>query len=617
MRILKTARNWLMLAATISSLFILSACGGGGNDNTTDYGELIIELTDAEGDFSNYSVDVLSITLTKEDDSIVEVLPETTRIDFAQYVEMSELLTSATVPSGIYKSATLTLDYSNAEIFAENADGDNIQATSIVDENNDTITTLKTKVTLDDRNRLRIAPGVPAHLSLDFDLKTSNVVSFDDPAAPVVTVSPVLNASLEPDLDKTHRVRGPLKTVDVDNNSFDLIIRPFNHRFKNKREHFGSLRINVDENTTFDINGEGSAGNDGLLAMDNLEQLTAVIVVGDITFNPKRFKATEVYAGTSVPGGDMDVVKGTVLSRADNTLVVKGATLIRTGGSVFFNDEVSITIDETTMVKRQLDENDYNISDISVGQKITIFGDLNDDTANPALDATQGMARLLVTAISGTVVLEKDDANSQLLAINLAHINGRKVELFNFEGTGIDAANDADPTSYEIETSTLSLNEFPLESTINIRGFVNSFAAAPADFIAKSINNKTYSAKAKMHTDWKPETNAAFSLISADKITLDLTGVGHFHHIGRGRHSIDLTSLSTDFSLVSAADDTTVRYVVQTRGSLHVHTTFENLSNDLTDLMAAGNKVRRIQAFGSYEPASGNFIATSIKIKMK
>ncbi|MDH3327475.1 MAG: DUF4382 domain-containing protein, partial [Gammaproteobacteria bacterium] len=390
-------RNWLALLITIVGLFMLSACQH--TTDSEDAGELTIELTDAEGDFSTYTVDVLSITLTKQDNTVVEALPENTRVDFAQYVEMSELLSSSTVPSGVYTSATLTLDYSNAEIFAENANGDNIQVASILDENNLAVTTLSTKVTFDDRNRLRIVPGVPAHLSLDFDLKTSNVVSFDIPTAPILTVSPILNASLEPDLDKTHRVRGPLKKVDLENSSFDLIIRPFNHGFNHKREHFGNLRVIIDENTAFELNGESSTGNDGLVSMDTLEKLTAIIVVGDITMRPKRFHATEVYAGSSVPGGDMDVVKGIVLSRTDNTFVVKGATLIRTGGSLLFNDEVTVTIDTSTMVKRERDESDYAISDISVGQKVTAFGALNDDTANPALDASTGLVRMLITSI--------------------------------------------------------------------------------------------------------------------------------------------------------------------------------------------------------------------------
>lgn len=609
--------SWLPLLLVIGSLFVVSGCQHNSDENSEDNGEVTIELTDAEGDFSTYTVDVLSLTLTRKDNSTVEVLPENTRVDFAQYVEMTELLTSATVPAGTYIAASLTLDYSDADIFVENAQGDNIQVASIVDEDNNPITTLETKVTLDDRKQLKIFPGVPAHLSLDFDLKTSNSVSFDTPDEPVLTVSPILNASLEPDTEKSHRVRGPLKKVDVENDQFDLIIRPFNHRLDNSRGRFGNLRVNTGDDTVFEINGETSTGHDGILAMNELDKLTGIIVVGDITLKPRRFQATEVYAGSSVPGGDMDAVKGTVLSRNGNTLIVKGATLIRKGGSAIFNDEVSITLDNTTVVKRQNDTGEYSIDDISVGQRLTVFGTLDENTADLNLDASNGMVRMLMTSISGTVVGEKDESTSQFFALDLNNINGRKLELFDFTGTGTDAANDADPGFYEIETSTLDLTEFPLDASINVRGFVNSFGQAPADFIAKSINNIHRTFRAVMHTDWKPASNTAFSEISNEKIMLDFSGSGRFHHLGRGQRRIDLTQLSTGFAFVPATDDVDVLYVIQKPGSRRVHTTFENLSDDLNDLIAAGDEVRRVQATGTFDLTTGEFTAKTMKIKMQ
>jgi len=623
MYLFKHLRLWLMLAAILSSLFTLSACKNTADVN--DYGQLTIELTDAEGDFSNYSVDVLSITLTKADSSIVEVLPETTRIDFAQYVEMSELLSSTEVPSGIYTAATLTLDYRNAEIFVENADGDNIQVSSVVDENNETINTLKSKVVLNEQNQLRIAPGVPAHISIDFDLKTSNVVSFEDPEAPVVTVSPVLNASLEPDSEKSHRVRGPLKKVNIEDSSFDLIIRPFHHHIRapqdsntitDRREKFGNLRVTINDETNFEINTKNMTGTDGLRAMNTLDKFTAVIAFGEISLNPRRFQASEVYVGSSVPGGDLDVVKGSVLSRTNNTLVVKGATLIRSGGSVIVNDEVTVVLDTTTRVKKQHDNNDYDIGAISVGQRVTVFGELNDDTANLTLDASAGMVRLLITPLSGTVIEEKDPDNNLFLTLDLNQINGRRVTLFNFEGTGIDNANDANPDAYEVETTTLDLSPFTLDSNINIRGFVNNFGAAPADFIAKSISAKKHLGKARMHTNWKPATNTAFRLISPERITLDFTEAGRFHHVGGGQRRIDLVDQNTDFSLLPNKENAG-RYVIQTRNGPRFHSTFENLSNDLNDLMANGSLVGRIKAAGIYDINTGDFAANKITIKMQ
>ena len=47
----------------------------------------MIGLTDADGDFLSYSVDVVSLTLTKADGAIVATLPLRQRVDFADLVE--------------------------------------------------------------------------------------------------------------------------------------------------------------------------------------------------------------------------------------------------------------------------------------------------------------------------------------------------------------------------------------------------------------------------------------------------------------------------------------------------------------------------------------------------
>ncbi|HFE38542.1 MAG TPA: DUF4382 domain-containing protein, partial [Gammaproteobacteria bacterium] len=448
-----------LLIALMAALW-LGACQHDSDSTAdTESGELSIELTDAKGDFTNYTVDLLSLSLTKKNGSIVEVLPESTRIDFSQYVEMSELLTLATVPEGIYTAATLRLDYQDAEIYVEDAEGNSVKVDSIVDEDGNEVGKLESKVTLEGRDQLSIVPGVPAHLSLDFDLKTSNVVTFDEETEiPGITVSPSLHASLEPAQDKTHRIRGPLKNVNVDSASFELFLRPFNHKINNNQGRFGSVKILTDENTRFEIDGESSVGADGIAIMDEtLDKLAAVIVVGDISLNPRRFTATEVYAGSSVPGGTLDVVRGTVLSRTGETLVVHGATLIRAGGSILFNDKVNVLLGaDTTVVKREKDDGAYSIADISVGQAVTIFGSLDDDTANLVLDATAGNVRMRITSLLGTVVdpaeLTENDAPFEL---DLATINGRKTALFDFSGTGRDAKNDADPAFYEIDTGNL------------------------------------------------------------------------------------------------------------------------------------------------------------------
>jgi hypothetical protein len=91
--------------------------------SSTDEGVVAIGLTDAAGDFLTYTVDVTSLTLTKADGTVVQALPQRTRVDFARFVDLTEFVTAATIPSGTYVSATLNLDYTNADIQVDDGNG--------------------------------------------------------------------------------------------------------------------------------------------------------------------------------------------------------------------------------------------------------------------------------------------------------------------------------------------------------------------------------------------------------------------------------------------------------------------------------------------------------------
>ena len=124
----KLSYSQLFTGFILAFTILISGCGSSVNSDVAsdqqDKGELFIGLTDAEGDFISYTVDVVSITLTRANGRVVQVLPATSRVDFAQYTELTEFVTAAMVPLGAYRHATMTLDYSNAEIQVENAVGD-------------------------------------------------------------------------------------------------------------------------------------------------------------------------------------------------------------------------------------------------------------------------------------------------------------------------------------------------------------------------------------------------------------------------------------------------------------------------------------------------------------
>ena len=465
----------LLLAA-----LILSACGGGNEPGAqNDQGQVMVTLTDAEGEFVNYTVDVLSIKLEKANGTQVEVLPMHTRVDFAAYTDLTEFLTAASVPRGVYTKGTLVLDYANADIWVEDNTGEARQVTEFLDSNGAPLTTLEVKVNLEDRGSLPIAPGIPKNLLLDFDLEQSNIVSFGDPIS--VTVAPVIVVDIDPVAPKVHRTRGPLKSVNVADSQFEIYIRPFFHPIRIGQRIFGSLSVQTHNDTFYEIDGVSYQGADGLAVLDTLNLFSAVIAVGDLKFAPLRFEATEVYAGSSVPGGDLDVVRGTVVSRdVDDRIVVKGATLFRSDGAVLFNDKVTVQLDASTTVTRQLQLGTFSIDDISVGQRIAVFGMItNDMVSDLQMSAVNGYARMRLSSLHGDVLALSD--GDTILRMNLDAINGRSISIYDFSGTGSSA------TDYQVESGSLSLDNLLSGDSIAVRGFPTAFGTTPPDYTAHSI----------------------------------------------------------------------------------------------------------------------------------
>ena len=477
--------GWLLLVVGLILAVSLTACGGGGGQVTAEGdGQVLVSLTDAQGDFATYTVDVLSIKLTRADGTEVETLPISTRVDFAQYTDLSEFLTAATVPNGRYVKGSIVLDYTNADIQVEDSAGNATPVTGIVDTHGDPVTTLEVDVSLDGHSALPVAPGIPRNLVLDFDLEQSNTVVFAGDQVTLI-VTPVLIADVDPQAPKIQRVRGPLKQVDVDAGTFDLYIRPFFHRIGLGQRVFGFLHVLTTEKTFYEIDGVGYQGAAGLQALNTEAQFTGIIVKGDLKFSPLRFEAREVYAGSSVPGGDMDLVRGTVTSRDGDRIVVRGATIFRANGTVVFNDNVTVTLDDSTTVLKQLSMGTFTIQDISVGQRIEVFGTVtNDQASDLQMSAANGYARMALSHLRGSVVALPD--NSVDLTLNLSSINGRTINLYDFTGTGT-TGNDADPATYEVDSGTLSLAGVTLDERVGIAGFPAPFGTAPSDFIAQTL----------------------------------------------------------------------------------------------------------------------------------
>ncbi len=597
----------LPMAVLVVALLLLNGCSSSDSSS----GEVVIGLTDAEGDYASYTVDVQSLTLTRRDGTVVETLPLDTRVDFAQYTELTEFLTAATIPSGVYTKASMVLDYSNAEIQVEDAAGNIVPVTVIQDLDGNPVQTLDMSVHLEDRDKLVIAPGIPAHITLDFDLKASNTVEFTMTDV-VQTVSPFLVADVELERPKPHRVRGPLESVDVAESQFKLILRPFHRPLSNDHRRYGVFTVQSADATVYEIDGVNYTGIDGLNQLDTLPQYTATVAIGELQRigDRRRYVASEVYAGSSVPGGDLDVVRGLVTSRSGNSVSLKGVTLVRNDGSVIFNDSVTVDLAVTTKVTKQQSSAAHTIDEISVGQKLTVFGVLSgDSTLGYSLDASNGLARMHLTTVRGNVV-QVDSP----MALSLQSIGHRAVGMFDFTGTGVDAANDADPAFYEVNTGSLSLANVAASEPVKVRGFVRAFGMAPEDFDAQTLV-LVADARALMMVNWVPASTTAITSISDTGITLDLSGTGRFHHVNRIGVITDLTSLGNAPVLAPEADGRGI-YAIVKPFTAQVFRNYPEFARELSEQLNT-RAVRSIQVKGKFDDNTATMTVRGMRVVLR
>lgn len=596
---MKTFRTLIVWLAMVSVM--LTGCGDISNSDSE--GDVIIGLTDAEGDFMAYAVDVNSIKLTHMSGAEVEVLPQSSRIDFSQYVDMTEFVTAATIPDGRYTKVTLTLDYSNADVQVEVAGV--ATSANMQDEDGNPITAMDMTVNLDSAHPLVIAPGVPAHLTLDFDLEASNRVD-TGVTPPVVTVAPMLVADVELNNPKPHRLRGLLSKVDEAAQTIKLAMRPLHRR----DGHFGDFKVYVNDDTNYEIDAIAYNGDDGLAQMALQPLASWVVVHGMLNTENHHFEASEVYAGSSVPGSDQDALTGVVTARSGNLLTVRARMIVRTDGSLIFNDDVEVTLDSETVVTKQLSQGSFNNDDISVGQRVNVLGTLADSNANLSL-ASAERVRMLLTPISGSTV----STNDAELVLDLQHMAGHPDSGFNFSGTGQSPGQDADEANYQVNTGLLSLAGIDINDPVRVRGFVTPFGTAPADFDASSVTNVA-AVQSAMAITWETPATAPFVSSSESGLVLDLTDSDK-HHVRRHWILTDLTGLMVDTPSIAPTESGRGLFAIHQNGTVYLYTRFSEFEAALSVKLDGSVGVTRIMANGDFDNDSATLTSARIRLMLK
>jgi hypothetical protein len=577
-----------MLAVAV----LLQACGSGAEHGaaggSTDTGQVTIGMRDAAGDFVTYAVDVTSLQLQRANGDVVDTVPLTTHVDFAEVADLTEFFTVATVPSGTYTKVVMNLDFTNAQIVVQNSAGVLVPATP-VDSSGNGLTTLAVTIQLPDAEPVRIEPGIPAAVTLDFDLDASNTVDLTTNPAKV-TVQPILSVIPEFEQDRDHRVRGLLQSVDRSAGTVTLKVRPF-HLLTGE---FGRSTFAVDDQTRFEVNGTMLVGNAGLNALGRLLVDTPIVARGTVT--GRTMTADTVLAGSSVPWANGDVVSGVVTARTGNSLTVKGADIDFANGTHAFRSVFTVLVADGTRVNALgIDQASRNIDAISVGQRIVAFGAMNSSTT---LDATSGHVRMEITRLTGNVLQVSP------LIVNLAELGGLRPGAFNFSGTG--NGTNSDPAQYTIDTSTLSLTSLNIGDLVRVRGLVQPFGDAPPAFDARTVVDvDTDSIGAWLAANWRATGGTAtpFVSVAPDDLEVDLSDAQHT--LALLGIPGDVLGANDQIGLIPSGDVRGV-YLVTVRGSgeLHVFRDFASLTPELTDQLNAGNRLVRIEAIGRYNATS-------------
>jgi hypothetical protein len=546
----------------------------------------------------------------------VETLPAATQVDFTKLVNLAEVISAGQIPAADYVSAQLTLDYSKAQITAEDANGNPVTLSPVDAKGNPLTGTLTVSVQLDNTNQLVITPGNTGRLAFDFNLAASNMVSL---TAMTVQVAPTLVATVVPSNTKQVRLRGQLASVSAAQNDFVLNVAPFSVQ----NATAGQVTAQVSSTTTYQINGTAYVGSAGLTALAALPANTMVAAFGSLmTGTTPTFTATSVLAGTSLQQSGKDKISGTVVARSQNALTVRSATWTHSDGDFDFEPMNStVSVGTNTSVTEEGQMGTFTSANISVGQHIDAFGTATQG-ANGAvtLDATAGLVQLDITQLWGTVTAMATGS----VTLNLQSLDGLPASAFTFAGTGTNTASDAVATAYVVNTGTLSQTALAVGSPARLNGFVTSFGTAPPDFTALSLENFA-AVTAELAVSWGTMgtgSATAFTGLTttSTSLQLNLTGVGGVHFVKIGPELLDLTTLKTGPGIVPDTTTTNVVFAIGHAGKLKAESfnTFAafitQLATELSTTTATPPTVDDVVAVGQYDSTTNTLTAQAAAV---
>lgn len=416
------------------------------------YGDLVLALTDAEEDFVSYTIDVNSILLTKENGDQIEVLPERTKVDFVEYQELTELFALVKAPVGKYASITLELDYSEAYVLIQDENGATYEA-QIIDADENILATHIVELQLADSQEITIDSEKPKYLTLDLDLSSSNTIVSFDPA--VVKVEAFVTADLVLDEAREHRVRGTVTSVDDELQTITLSMRPM----MKQRGGFGEYEITVNDQTSFDIDGETLDINTALSVISEQNETYPLLAFGMTTYDSESgehtYVAEQIITGTSVPWTGKDVFKGMITRLEDGISYISGLSIDTDSKQRDHLQDVALSVSDSTSYISQFNQQ-LDVSYLVPGQKIKSLGQLSaaDTEISASFDVSDETLRILTSDVIGQVTSVEGD----VVTLEVERFNKRPKHLVKKAHSRKNTANPIQGNDIRDSFTTLTLN---------------------------------------------------------------------------------------------------------------------------------------------------------------
>ena len=612
----------------------LIAAGCHKNSLTSGYGIGWVTLSDTPGDFTSYIVNVNSLTLTGKTVGVVTAVGAIEPVDFAKLRNFSELWSAASIPNDTYTSASIILDYTNANISVM-VNGVPTKAT-VVDTTGAAVTTQTVNITFDPANQPLIQPTLQSasaiRLAIDLNLPASNVTNMAT-SPPTVTIKPFMTAATSAPDTKPVRVRGPLINSSVNVGTYTVYVRPFFDEVNS----LGLLSMFNDASTVFTVSGTTYVGTPGLTALSQTSA-GSTVTAAFTTYQPTatnatvtagKFNSIYVVAGSTLEDFYTQGIEGDVIARSGNILTVRGSTLQFNDGTrqyidtpdavVLLGPATIVTADDNTTLTG------LNYNSVAVGQHIIARGLYSLPASGVVtLDATgasstnTGSVRLVSTELFGSVV----SAAAPSLVLNLQTIENWPVSVYNFAGNGSAAVS---PAAYSVNTGSLAIPAgLVAGSPVWIDGVGAPFGSAPPDFNAFAINAEL-SVPASLQVDWTGGTTAPFATATSAGLTINANYTSGVIRVGS--ESIDLTSVAPTPQIVPATPigdpGLPAKFMpafaignlsAANTTSITVFNTFAAFVAQLPNSIVAATPAFHFVATGVYNRGNNTFTASSIDV---